>query len=351
MAPLGVRPGDRVLMTLPNCPESVVLFLAAQKLGARLVNAGPLLGADDLAHLMRLTEPRLVACLDLQTVTSGRLDDGRTESVPHLFVSLSGYQGTWRRLGYWYKLWKGEHREGTNANGYGTTFTELLETAPPRPPTVRPDPDDVAVLQPTGGTTGVLKVAQLSHRNLLTNATQLCAWTGLVQGQGSVLGVLPMFHAYGLTTVLIAGIYCAGTLLPLTRFRVDQLMATVRRHRPTVLPLVPTIIHQLSEELDRRPDPEFCDALRRGNMAEASEAYRTLIGEHPDQVMSQQQQLDLANQLMSEGRYEAAASAYELFLKHFPSYPNIHQIRLILGLTRPSAGSISIPPVVVGCTG
>jgi membrane associated rhomboid family serine protease len=74
------------------------------------------------------------------------------------------------------------------------------------------------------------------------------------------------------------------------------------------------------------------DAHRRGEMAEAADAYRELLDTHPDQVMSQQQQIDLANYLMREGHYEQAAQAYELFLSHFPSYPNVQQIRLILGL-------------------
>jgi membrane associated rhomboid family serine protease len=73
-------------------------------------------------------------------------------------------------------------------------------------------------------------------------------------------------------------------------------------------------------------------ALQQGDMPEAAEAYRQLVADHPDQLMSQQGQLDLANQLMSEGRYRDAAQAYELFLKHFPGYAHIQQVRLILGL-------------------
>jgi len=82
--------------------------------------------------------------------------------------------------------------------------------------------------------------------------------------------------------------------------------------------------------MDRRS--RVSEALRQGDMATAAAGYRELLAEHPDQIMSQQQQIDLGNQLMREGRYDEAAKAYELFLSHFPSYPNIQQIRLILGL-------------------
>jgi membrane associated rhomboid family serine protease len=74
------------------------------------------------------------------------------------------------------------------------------------------------------------------------------------------------------------------------------------------------------------------EALRTGNPGHAAAEYRALLADYPDQVMSQQQQLDLANQLMSEGAYQEAAQAYELFLRHFPSYAHIQQVRLILGL-------------------
>jgi membrane associated rhomboid family serine protease len=77
---------------------------------------------------------------------------------------------------------------------------------------------------------------------------------------------------------------------------------------------------------------EITDAHRRGDVALAADRYAALIDDQPDQVMSQQQQLDLANHLMREGRYDEAAQAYELFLSHFPSYPNLQQVRLILGL-------------------
>src|SRR5688500_2619414 len=66
LASLGVRRGDRILFTLPNCPEMVVGFLAAQKLGAVVVNAGPLMGIDDVATVMSLTTPRVAIGLDLQ---------------------------------------------------------------------------------------------------------------------------------------------------------------------------------------------------------------------------------------------------------------------------------------------
>lgn len=253
---LGVRPSDTVLLTLPNCPEYVISFLAIQKLGAMVVNAGPLMGVDDLLNVVAMTGPKLVIALDLQAGPLHKLESSkggngtsaaRRRSLHWLWVSLKDYQTVWKRLGYQAKLRQSNHQNGKSR--LSTRFHDLLSEAPPRPPTVLRCPDDIAVLQPTGGTTGKLKVAELSHRNLLANAMQLSVWARQTAGQDRVLGVLPMFHVYGLSTCLITTLFNASTILPVTRFRAIHLMEVIRRHRPTVLPLAPAIIEPLCDVL------------------------------------------------------------------------------------------------------
>lgn len=82
--------------------------------------------------------------------------------------------------------------------------------------------------------------------------------------------------------------------------------------------------------MDRRG--RITEAFDRHDAPAAARLYTELLQSDPDQVLSQQHQLDVANQLMSEGRYDAAATAYELFLKHYPRYPQRHHVMLILGL-------------------
>jgi long-chain acyl-CoA synthetase len=278
LAHLGVRKGDRVLMTLPNCPEFITSFFAVQKLGAVVVNAGPLMGFDDLRRLVELTEPRLLIGLDLQGAILARLSD----QVPRMCVSLRGYQTALRRLGYRYKLWQEtRHNSGPACQ---LTFEKLLEEAPARTPSLPSEPADLAVLQPTGGTTGTLKVAQLSHHNLLANATQVSVWGSLRDGQEIMLGLLPMFHAYGLTMSLIAPVLVGGTMLPQTRFRMDLLLEAIRRHRPTVVPLVPAILHAVCDELERHPRPEICDVLRHAKVLSGAAALAGSVAHRFEQL-------------------------------------------------------------------
>ena len=260
LATMGIEPGDRVLLTLPNCPEYISSFLAIQKLGAVVVNAGPLMGSDDLGQLIALTRPRLAISLDLHGPILDRACEGHP-NINLLWVSLKNYQTIWKRMGYRVKLWQSAKHAAEPARE--ASFDELLATASSRPPTVAPDPHDLAVLQPTGGTTGTLKVAQLSHHNLISNAVQISVWGRLRPAQERVLGILPMFHVFGLSTCLSTAIYNAAAMLPLTRFHTHQVLKTIVQHRPTVLPLAPVIVEALCDELELEPNPLACQVFER----------------------------------------------------------------------------------------
>ena len=252
---LGVRSGDRVVLRLPNCPEYVIGFFAVQKLGAVVVNGSPLMGADDWRSLVALTAPRVVIGLDLQA--SQIVGEAGHASPEHfVWVTLQSYQTLLRRLGYQFKLWQGRERSGGTAKH--ATLEKLMEEAPAKPPTVEPNPDAMAVLQPTSGTTGALKLAALSHRNLMANATHVSVWMEARDGQERILTALPMFHIYGLMTGLINPIFCAATIITQTRFEAATTLDVIQRDRPTVFPLVPAICDALSDEIEKQePRPEL----------------------------------------------------------------------------------------------
>lgn len=249
----GVRRGDRVVLALPNCPEYVISFFAIQKLGALVVNAGPLIGADDLRTLITLTTPRALIGLDLQA--SKIIGAAKDSSADHfVWATLQSYQTLVRRVGYQIKLWQGRERSNRSTAEH-TTLSSMLDTAPAKPPTVEPKPDAIAVLQPTSGTTGSIKLAQLSHRNLLSNALQVAVVMGAREGQERVLTLLPMFHVYGLMTGLIQPILSSATIILMTRFAAAQTLDVLVREQPTIFPLVPAICDALSNEIDRRERP------------------------------------------------------------------------------------------------
>ena len=259
LATLGVRRGDRVLVTLPNCPEFVIAFFAVQKLGAVVVNAGPLMGADDLGQVIGMTTPRVVIGLDLQSPVLMRAAHHSTIENS-VWVSLQPYQPVMRRLGYQIKLWQRESSNGDRIQH--RTFSELLAQAPSRPPTIESEPNQVAVLQPTGGTTGTLKLVQLTHQGLLVNATQTAVWMGSRQGQERHLAVLPLFHVYGLQTCLICPIYTGASIIMSLRFQAAEAIELVRQYRPTLFSLVPAICDAVSNLLEKSPGESKLDGVR-----------------------------------------------------------------------------------------
>ena len=259
LARLGVRANDRVVMTLPNCPEFIISFFAIQKLGAVVVNAGPLMGADDMRTLIAMTSPRVVIGLDLRAPVLANA--GKASTVEHwVWVSLQSYQSLLKRLGYQWKLWQA--RETAAKSAEHITLAQLLADAPARPPSLEPDVHATAVLQPTGGTTGTLKLAQLSHASLLANAMQVLAWLQSPIGQERVLSVLPMFHVYGLTTALIQPLFSGATLILMTRFAAGEAVDLLKEFKATAFPLVPAICDAISDEMERREEPTALKGLR-----------------------------------------------------------------------------------------
>ena len=202
LASLGVRRGERVLLTLPNCPEFVVTFFAVQKLGRGGHQCRAADGRRRSAHRHRHDQPagggRASICnrrCSPTSATAPRWKPGCGCRCRNTSRSSAG--------------WDTSSSCGTTATARGPTLqlelSSLLQRAPSRPPTIEPDADRTAVLQPTGGTTGTLKLAELTHRSLLANAAQATALMGCRPGQERIMAVLPMFHVYGMTTCLTGG--------------------------------------------------------------------------------------------------------------------------------------------------
>src|SRR5581483_2201438 len=119
-----------------------------------------------------------------------------------------------------------------------------------------PDParsEDLAVLQYTGGTTGLSKGAMLTHRNLLANALQTRYWTpAAVQGGESTLCVAPFFHSYGLTVGMNLSIYAGAAMILLPKFSAKEVVKAIGRYRPTLFPGIPTMYVAIMREAKGR---------------------------------------------------------------------------------------------------
>ena len=238
---LGVQPGDRVAIMLPNTPQYVIAFMGALRAGAIAVNTNPTYTARELAHQMKDSGAETIVMLSpfyerLQKVrdevpTKNVIITDVPEYVKGLFKGLT--ERTLRKEGMIVDVPEG------NGVYHWQTFMAMGGSAPD----VTINPDDVALFQYTGGTTGVPKAAMLTHRNLVANAMQVAAWIpGFKRGSIIMMGALPFFHVYGMTVALLVGLYNAGKVVMVPNPRpIDIVMQTIHHERCNLFPGVPTM--------------------------------------------------------------------------------------------------------------
>ena len=248
---LGVGPGDRVALVLPNCPQHVIAFYAVLRLGAIVVEHNPLYTARELRHQFEDHGARVAIVWDKSVdVVAGFSEDVRPERI--ISVDLTEEMPLRQRLALRLPVRKArEARQKLTATPRATEGVMRWHRAERHRPVSRRVPrprlGDVALLQYTSGTTGIPKAAMLTHRNLRANAMQGRAWLpGLVEGKETVYGVLPLFHAYGLTLCLTFAMSIGARLVLFPTFDVGLVTAAARTHAPTFLPAVPPIYDRLA---------------------------------------------------------------------------------------------------------
>ena len=252
LAGLGVRKGDRVSVVLPNCPQHVLTVFAVLRLGAVVAQHNPLSTADELRTQLADCGARVVVCLDrVHDAVVGVRVHTAVEAV--VVTSLADYVPARTRLMTRLPV-PAARRAGerltapVRRDAATVPFVRLVRTPTAARQTPVDPRTDAALLQYTGGTTGAPRAAVLTHDNLVSNAYMNRLWdTGGTAGAEVTIGVLPLFHAYGMTVCLNATVLLGGTLVLLPRFDVDELFAAVDRWRPTMLPGVPTVFRALAE--------------------------------------------------------------------------------------------------------
>lgn len=240
---LGAGPGTRVGLCLPNCPWFVVSYFAALRTGATVVNYSPLYAEEEMAVQARDSGTEIMVSLDLDPILPRVLSLLNRADVPVRHVVLSRFSDALPIVkGYAFRLLKGRTIAKVPAGDDRITNIKALLDAPPiaNPPVV--SPADVAVLQYTGGTTGLPKGAMLTHANLGANLRQVNAWfTSARDGEERTLAVIPFFHVFAMTVAMNASLAGGAEIIMLPRFDWALVQAALRRTKPTVFPGVPTL--------------------------------------------------------------------------------------------------------------
>jgi long-chain acyl-CoA synthetase len=277
----GVKPGTRVGLCLPNTPYSVIYFFATLRAGGIVVNYNPLYVERELAHQITDSGTEVMVTIDLEAVyTKVARVAAQTGLRKIVLCSLADALPFPKNL--LFRVLKRREVAAPSGDGRTVTSAALMRNDGVFAP-VPVSPQAVAVLQYTGGTTGIPKAAELTHANLVANTEQSRAGLGdRAFGADAILGVLPLFHVFALTAVMLVGVRTAAKLILLPRFELEQVLTTLTKKRPTMFPAVPTIYSALCEAAATRKldlsSIEFCLSGGAPLPAEVRQRFMDLTG-------------------------------------------------------------------------
>lgn len=247
----GIKKGDRIGIFLPNCPYYIVSFFAILKIGGIVVNFNPLYAERELLHQINDSGVKIMITLDL-TLLCNKLNplldsSSLTTIIVCPMANILPFPKNW--LYPWFKrkdIAKFSSREHIRYQDLTYNYG--------KPHPVRIDPvNDVAVLQYTGGTTGVPKGAMLTHANLSVNAKQCVNWMiNVKMGEEKMLAVLPFFHVFAMTVSMNAAIMLGCEIILMPKFDLVDLLKIINDKKPTIFPAVPTIYTAINNHNKRK---------------------------------------------------------------------------------------------------
>ena len=241
LSDLGIKKGDKFSIFLPNCPQFVIAFFAALKVGAIVVNTNPLYVERELIYQLNDSSCKTILCLDLLYPKVKNVKD-KTELKNIIVTSIKDYLPFPLNLLYPIKQRKEGHVVKIEKEPGLCFFKELLNKYSSSPPDVDTSQEEVALLQYTGGTTGISKGCMLTHKNLIANTLQCGSWfVEAIEGKEIMLSALPFFHVFGMTVVMLYSVQSGFNMVLVPKFDTESVLKLVKKYRPTIFPGVPTM--------------------------------------------------------------------------------------------------------------
>jgi long-chain acyl-CoA synthetase len=251
LADLGVKKGDTVALYLLNCPQYVISYFAALKIGAKVTPISPVYTSHEIKHQIQDSDATTVVCQD---ILYDNVEKTGITMKNVILTSIADYLPTLKRLlgkgalGKVYSEMKvptPTHREEAGL----LQFLGLIKKYPPQPPHVSIDPlRDIAALPYTGGTTGLPKAAILTHANMVALQAQAKTfWPFFKEGDELVMAFLPFFHIYGQVVVMLASLAQGFTMVLFTTPDIDDILSSLERYQASGFYGVPTMFEYLKE--------------------------------------------------------------------------------------------------------
>ncbi|MDY7080447.1 MAG: alpha/beta fold hydrolase [Chloroflexota bacterium] len=239
---LGVRPGDRVMVVLPNVPQMIIAYYATLKIGGVVVLPNPDADGPRIIEQIRQTDAKVLVTLR----EFGGLAKAVQAYIPLtlVFADLREVVSAHvhrQLLARWETAGLGEQDKADESYG-GHLMRRLMMDADQKPPAIEVSSEHMAAVLYTSGTTDEPKGVCLTHANLVANALQTRHWIpDLHYGQETFLAVIPLTHSYGMTNAMNIPIVMGATIVLLPVFELEQVLGHVRQYKPTIFPGVPSM--------------------------------------------------------------------------------------------------------------
>ncbi|PZO86455.1 MAG: dicarboxylate--CoA ligase PimA [Micavibrio aeruginosavorus] len=242
----GIGKGRRVGIFLPNSPYFIIAYYAIVRTGATAVNYNPLYSEKELIHQINDSATDTMITADLELLY-GKMKQviGKTTLERLIVCRFTDILPFPKNI--LFPLLKGKDLAKVETSNSIEWYEDVIDhNRMPEPVDIDPV-SDVALLQYTGGTTGTPKGAMLTHQNIVANTLQCALWlTGVNKGEDKMLGVLPFFHVFAMTTVMNFSVLNALEIVCLPRFELEATLKLIHKKRPQYFPAVPAIYNAIN---------------------------------------------------------------------------------------------------------
>lgn len=246
---IGVRPGDRVMLALPNMPQLIIAYYATLKIGGVVVLPNPDARARQIVRHVQHTQPKVLITLNSFSEMAELIK--RHTSLEHfIFADLRSAlsKRLYARLIERWGVEDNAQRDHELAQQFGQSMSDLLTDAPLEAPAVNVRHDQLATIIFTSGTTQVPKGVCLTHQNLVANALQTRHWIpDMKYGEEIFLAVIPLIHSYGMTNVMNIPIALGATIILLPVFDREDVLEHIKQYKPTIFPGVPALYTAINQ--------------------------------------------------------------------------------------------------------
>jgi len=242
----GLAKNNRVAIYLPNIPQFIISYYGALKAGAIVTSICPLFKERELKHQLIDSGSDTLIILDLFYPLFEKIKS-ETFVKRIIVTSIKDYLPPLKRI---IGVLLGKV-QSYDVQGKGVLNFDELVDYPPEPIEVEFDPKkDLALLQYTGGTTGLPKGAMLTHYNLVSNAYMCNAWYGAEEGKDTYLNVIPFYHIFGMTATLNNAVATASSMILIPRFDIVEVLKSIEKYKATVFSGVTTLYTALLNHPD-----------------------------------------------------------------------------------------------------